>query len=130
MIRRDHYGANLGGVCIYIKDSIQLKTLEDLMDDQFEVLWTQIRPTRLPRGITSIVIGTLYHPPSATDTPIPDFLYNCLSVIESRHYGCGIIVLGDFNNSLFKKCSRLTSSFKLKQIVDFDPCRQQFGPSL
>ena len=57
---------------VFISDSIQLKT-EKLMDDQFEVLWTQIRPTRLPRGITSIVIGTLYHPPSATDTPMLDF---------------------------------------------------------
>ena len=65
MIRRDRYGASHGGVCICIKDAIQLKT-----DDQVEVLSTQIRPTRLPRGITSIVIGTLYHPPSATYTPI------------------------------------------------------------
>ena len=30
-----------------MKDSIQLKILEDHMDDQFEVLWVPIRPTRL-----------------------------------------------------------------------------------
>lgn len=48
-----------------------------------------------------------------------DFLYNCLSVIQARYHGFGISLLGDFNNSLFKKCSRLANSFKLKQIVDF-----------
>lgn len=46
------------------------------------------------------------HPPSATDTPMLEYLYNCLSAIEARYHGCGIILLGDFNNSLFKKCSR------------------------
>ena len=54
VIRRDRYGANQGGVC-YIKDSIQSKILEDFTDDQFEGLWTQIRPTRLPRGTTRLV---------------------------------------------------------------------------
>ena len=117
--RRDRYRANHGGVCIYIKQSIQFKILEELMDDHFEVLWIKIRPTRLPRGITCIVIGVLYHPPGVSDTPMLDYLYSCLSVIEARYHGCGIILLGDFNNSLFKKCSRLTNSFKLKQIVNF-----------
>ena len=119
VIRRDRSNAEHGGVCMYIKDFIQFKTLEDLMNDQFEVLWTQLRPSRLPRGITSIDIGTLYHPPSATDTPILDYLYDCLSLIEARFPGCGIILLGDFNKSLFKKCSRLKACFKLNQIIDF-----------
>jgi len=100
VIRHDRSKAEHGGVCMYIKDSIQFKTLEDLMNDQFEVLWTELRPSRLPRGITSIVIGTIYHPPSATDVPMLDYLYNCLSLIEARFSGCRIILLGDFNKSL------------------------------
>ena len=48
-----------------------------------------------------------------------DYLYNCLSVIEAPYHDCGIILLRDFNNNLFKWCSRLVNSFKLKQIVDF-----------
>ena len=92
---------------VFISDSIQLKVLEDLMDDQFEVLLTQICPTCLPRGITSIVIGTLYDPPSATDMPMLDYLHNCLLVIEACYHGCRIILLGDFNDSLFKKSSCL-----------------------
>ena len=35
--------------------------------------------------------------------------------IEARYHGCGIILFGD----LFEKCSRLSYSFKFKQIVDF-----------
>ena len=93
--RPDRCKAEHGGVCIYIKDSIQFKVLEDLKNNQFEVPWSQLRPSRLPRGITSIVVGTLYHPPSAADTHMLDYLYDCLSIIEARFPGCGIILLGD-----------------------------------
>ena len=32
--------------------------------DQFEVLWVKVRPRRLQRGVSCIIIGTIYHPPS------------------------------------------------------------------
>ena len=48
-----------------------------------------------------------------------DYLYICLSVIEAQYHGCGVILLGDVKNSLFKKCFRLTNSLNLKQVVDF-----------
>lgn len=50
-----------------------------------------------------------------------NYLFNCLSSIEARFPGCGILLLGDFN----KLCtSRLCNSFGLKQIVKF-PTRGQ-----
>ena len=119
VIRRDRTEAVHGGVCLYIKESIQFKIIEDIMDRKFEVVWTQIRPSRLPRGITSIIVGVVYHSPSAADPPMLDYLYNCLSLVEARFPGCGIILLGDFNNTLLKKSSRLSNGFNLKQIVTF-----------
>ena len=67
------------------------------MDSDFEVIWAQIRPTRLPRGIRSIIIGTVYHPPSAVDALMLDYLSKSMSSIEARFPDSGIILLGDFN---------------------------------
>ncbi|EDO26094.1 predicted protein [Nematostella vectensis] len=83
LVRRDRTKDQHGGVCIFIKDSIKYQVLEDLMDDEFEVLWIQLRPSRLPRGITSIVVGLVYHPPSAADMPMLEYLHSCLSTMEA-----------------------------------------------
>ena len=106
--------------CVYTSRSLSISILlMTLWTEGLRVIWTQIRPSRLPRGITSIVIGVVYHPPNAADPPMLDYLYDCLSLIKARHPGCGIILLGDFNKTLFKKSSRLSNSFDLKQIVTF-----------
>ena len=49
-----------GGVCTYIKNLIPYKRLSDLEDPEFEVLWSHIRPPRLPRGTSCIIVGTIY----------------------------------------------------------------------
>lgn len=64
---RDRVTGNHGGICMYVRDSIRYDDLSDLMDENFEVLWVTIRPKRLPRGVPSIIVGTVYHPPCATD---------------------------------------------------------------
>ena len=76
VIRRDRVAGLHGGVCMYVKDSIKFKVLDEYMHPNFEVLWTQISPQRLPRGISSIVIGTVYHPPrpSSMDSLMLDYL--------------------------------------------------------
>ena len=86
-----------GGVCAYIKDTIPFTVLEDLADGLFEVLWLELRPYRLPRGVNNIVIGVIYHLPSAPNFNILNYLMKCLSTIESRYSGCEIILLGDVN---------------------------------
>ena len=101
---------------MYIKDSIQYSLLDDLNDFSFEVLWAKIRPARLPRGISNVIVGTVYHPPSSNNPAKLNYLMNCLSSIESRYPNCGILLLGDFNKL---NIARLKSSFNLKQIVNF-----------
>ena len=65
IIRRDRRETEHGGVCVHIKNTIKFAVVEDLEDPSFEALWIQISPTRLPRGFSSILLGTFYHPPSA-----------------------------------------------------------------
>ena len=80
------------------------------------MLWAKLRPARLPRGCNSIVVGTLYHPPSASDPAIMEYLIKCLSTIESCFPNCGILIAGDFNGL---QITRLRNNFQLKQIVQF-----------
>ena len=116
IIRKDRVESEHGGVCVYVKDTIKFTILDDLHDPSFEMLWIKLRPTRLPRGCTSIVVGTLYHPPSASDLAIMEYLTKCLSIIESRFANCGLLVLGDFNRL---DITPLRNNFQLKQIVHF-----------
>ena len=67
---------------MYVKNSITFKILEDLLHVSLEIIWILTRPTRLPRGISQVIIGTLYHPPGADDQLILDYLYKSLSSIE------------------------------------------------
>ena len=123
LIRRDRRDVIHGGVCMYIKASIPFTILEDLEDEScsFEVLWIKLRPFRLPRGISSIIAGVVYHPPKATNSMMLDYLTKCLMDLESKYPKCGLLVLGDFNHL---NDARLKSNFNLKQIVHF-PTRGQ-----
>ena len=116
IIRKDRAESEQGGVCVYVKDAIKFTILDDLHDPSFEMLWIKLRPTRLPRGCTSIVVVTLHHPPSASDLAIVEYLTKCLSIIESRFANCGFLVLGDFNRL---DITPLRNNFQLKQIVHF-----------
>ena len=118
VIRLDRRVSTHGGVCMYVKDTIPYSVLKDLEDesDVLEVLWVKLRPTRLPRGVSNIVIGVVYHPPNAVNSTMLDYLSKCLGDLESRYPNCGIFVLGDLSKL---NDTRLKSNFNLKQIVQF-----------
>ena len=98
----------------HLKDTINFTVLDDFRDPSFEMLWAKLGPARLPRGCNSIVVGTLYHPPSASDPAIMEYLIKCLSTIESCYPNCGILIAGDSNRL---QITRLRNNFQLKQIV-------------
>ena len=121
LLRRDRIVRQHGGVCIYIRDSIQYSLLDKLMDASFEVLWIKVRPSRLPRGFSSIIVGTVYHPPGSDNSAMLNYSMNSLSSVESQYPHCGILLLGNFNKL---NVSSLKANFKLKHIVNF-PTRAQ-----
>ena len=86
VVRRDRLIGQHGGVCLYVKESIPFEILSQYHNDQFEVLWVKARPHKLPRGLSCIIIGSIYHPPSANDRNMIDFLTEQLSLIESTYY--------------------------------------------
>ena len=126
IIRRDRKEATHGGVCMYIKETIPFSVLDLSEIDEspdLEVLWAKLRPTRLPRGFSSIISGVIYHPPSAPDSQMQDYLLKCLSSSESQHPNCGIRLVGDLNHL---NEATLKFNFNLKQIVHFQTSRKSF----
>ena len=65
LYRRDRVNRLHGGVCMYVKDSMNCKILADLNHSDHEVLWANLRPKRLPRGISNIIVAVVYQPPAA-----------------------------------------------------------------
>ena len=69
LVRKDRSADKRGGgVCTYIKSSIDFTTIGERNDSPFESLWVHLRPNRLPRGFSCIIIGIIYHPPQDDDT--------------------------------------------------------------
>ena len=114
LIHRDRNYRSGGGVCAYIKSQIPFKTLTCLQDVRFETLWLYLRPHKLFRGFSCLVVCIVYHPPSSDNHALIKHLTTKLDVALSMHPNAGIILAGDFN-----RCpgSTILIHFTLKQIV-------------
>ena len=116
LFQRDRENGSHGGVCAFIKDSVEGKTMLDLHDDDYEILWLLLRQKRLPRGFSNIVVAVIYHPPTADNTTMRDHLKNSLESVEADYPHSAVITAGDFNKLDFRipaKC------FQPKPTVNF-----------
>ena len=52
-----------------------------MMNTEIEALWVKLRPSRLPRGTSCIILCNLYHPPSGNDQQAINYLHHG----HSRH---------------------------------------------
>ena len=80
---------------MYLKNDIQYELLESLSDSSIKVLWIRMRPTGLPRGVNSLIVGTVYHPLKADDSEMLNYLIKSMSFIEANYFGCGVTILDD-----------------------------------
>ena len=53
-----------GGVACYVAGTLVYERLHDIEDDEHEVLWIKLKPKKLPRKYSCIIIACIYHPPS------------------------------------------------------------------
>ena len=112
--RRDRLDRRGGGVACYIKDTMQYDHIESLRDCLHEVLWVRLKPHKLPRRFSNIVVGCIYHPPDAEDGPMQEYLIKCVDHIFRKYSDAGVILMGDFNRF---KDNFLITHYGLKQIV-------------
>ena len=95
--RNDRAAKRGGGVMCYIRDSIPYKHWSEIECDNFETLWITVRPCRMPREISHIILGVIYHPPGANNYEMSNHIINSLDTITRKHPHAGIMLLGDFN---------------------------------
>jgi hypothetical protein len=103
-----------GGLCTYFNSQLNFTELTDLSEPEIESQWFLIRMERLPRGINSILLGTVYHPPQSDDLVLRMHIFKCLDSLLATYPNSAILVLGDFNQF---KPGNLYNSFRLKKLV-------------
>ena len=67
-----------GGICTYLKRSIRFLYLHEFDDPSFETQWFLLKPNRLPRGINSIIMVTIYQPPGNDDYALRNHIFQFL----------------------------------------------------
>ena len=119
ILRRDRVGWQHGGVCLYVKSSINCSVLADYYHPDHEVLWADLRPRRLPRGFSNIIMGVIYQYPDADDAAMKDYLISSLVSLEATYPNCAFILAGDFNRTFLPMIQSALKSFNLKPTVKF-----------
>ena len=112
--RKDRSNNQRGGLCTYISSRLNVIELGNLCEPEIETQWFLIKTDRLPRGINSIVLGTVYRPPQADDRILRSHIFNSLDSLLATYPNSAIMLLEDFNQF---KPANLCSSFKLKKLA-------------
>ena len=94
LLRRDRTLKSHCGVCIYVKNSIYCHPLNNFYNDDFEVHWSLLRPCRLPRGISNVIVAVVYHPPNSDDSSTMEYLRESLERIEHTYPNSTTIIAG------------------------------------
>ncbi|CAB4033726.1 Hypothetical predicted protein [Paramuricea clavata] len=111
-----------GGVSIYIKEEIYCRRLEHFEDSAIESLWLLLRPKRLPRSISALLLAVIYHTTSSganENFELYNHIQRNVESFLSLHPDGLVFVTGDFNpvRTLFdeKRLKRLSG---LTQIIN------------
>ena len=103
-----------GGVACYVAETAVYDRLHDIEDDEHEVLWIRLKPKKLPRKYSCIIIACIYHPPGADNGSLQEYLITSLDTVLRRSPDCGVILSGDFNQF---KDSFLRTHYGYEQLV-------------
>ena len=106
VFRKDRTTGVGGGVCIYVKETMHVNMRADLMFENIEAIWVEIR-----QGDTKYLVSCIYRPPSATTEyyeRIVD-MFECVRMPELP-----VISLGDLNFNYIMDETLLIQSIILK----------------
>jgi hypothetical protein len=103
-MRKDisHYSKSIGGgiLCAYVHHSIPAERLTYFEPPDLEILWIHLKPYRLPRHTSTILLGVIYHPPSAKAEDNQLLIEHVNSNVDSllnKYLDALIVLTGDFN---------------------------------
>ena len=90
-------GRQGGGVAVYVKSNLSCTHLHHYSVAGLETLWILCRYPRMPRSLSHILIGVIYHPPDGNKHSMISHILDCLDQTSHQHPNLGIILVGDFN---------------------------------
>ena len=119
VVRKDR-NRNGGGVCFYVKDSLNFHDRKDI-GNGIESIWITVK-----QQDKLVIIGTIYRPPSANSVYYDDML----SEIQRAHDICSnVIVMGDLNYDYINDDTlsrnpvfNIEMLFNMKQLIE-EPTR-------
>ena len=123
IFRKDRTDTTGGGICIYLDQKIPCKLLQSCDQNNIESLWLSIRPYSLPRSITSIILGVVYHSTRNRETEnniLRDHIQKNLDTLPSKQPNALAIVTGYFNpTTTGLRQKAITQPNNLRQLVTF-----------
>ena len=116
---RDNCRRSSGGLSIFVKSTFPAKKLDIIVPDHLEVLYVSLRPNKLPRSVSNIVLIGLYYPGtnSIYAPPQEDLILHINESIQFLYNKFSkplIMLLGDFNDL---KIIDISETCSLKQVV-------------
>ena len=108
-----------GGLSIFVKNSIPATKLDIKVPGHLEIMYVSVRPHKLPRSISNIILCAVYFPGTSSKFAPnqEDILIHLTESIQSfygKYSNPLIMLLGDFNDL---KIIDLCDSCLLKQVV-------------
>ena len=124
LFRKDRVATFGGGVCVYLDQRIPCKILHSCDDNHVvESLGLSLRPFSLPREITSIILGVIYHSTrnnNAENVILKDHIQGNLDKLLADQPNALVVITGDFNLNATGLCQKdITHSNNRTQLVFF-----------
>ena len=79
--RKDRMERGGGGVACHVTETAVYGQLHDIEDDEHEVLWIRLKPKKLPRKYSCIIIACIYHPPGPDNGSLREYLITSLDTV-------------------------------------------------
>ena len=123
LFRRDRIVSSGGEVCVYLDQKIPCNRLDSCDQSDVESIWISLKPHKLPRDITSIILGVIYHSTSNKEPEnvvLRDHVQNNLDSLLFEEPNALVLLTGDFNpTSTGFKMKYITQMNHLKQLISF-----------
>ena len=129
---RNDCPSHAGGVGIYVNCKIPCKRLPDYQPSESiaGTLWTQLRPVRLPRKISVILLGIVYHPPranAADNNHLYNHVQSAVDTLLRTHPDYLIWIVGDFNpEPPISRIAILNMRLYLRKLSRFSHAKQAY----
>ena len=121
LFRNDRLVSNGGGVCAYINSNIYCRRIVEFENSSIESLWLSVRPKKLPRSVSVILLAVVYHSTASRQTENVELYSHIQTNVDSflySHPEALVLITGDFNlRSTGLDANRLKRIAGLTQIV-------------